>query len=161
MRRLLAPPARGPRDWAEAATMLAAVVAVAWICGRASGLLPPVEPNSDAATLGRAAVAFVAPAALEEAVFRAPLLWPGLHRPTVAAALLAAYVTYHLAGALLRPELAWVLADPLFLTLATCLGLACTVSAWRSQSLCPPIMLHWAVVAGWIVLFGGLHPVQA
>jgi len=42
-----------------------------------------------------------------------------------------------------------------FLTLATILGIVCTVSYFQSGSIYPPIMLHWAFVLGWLLIFGG------
>ena len=58
----------------------------------------------------------------------------------------------------MRPDLAHVLVDPAFVAIAAALGLACTLSAWRSRSIWPAVAMHWALVAGWIVLFGGLRP---
>jgi predicted Abi (CAAX) family protease len=119
-----------------------------------TGLLGPMDPGLGPDRLAAVALALLFPALVEEALFRGPLAHPRLRRPAVAAASLAAYVVWHPVGARLRPELA-VMARPGFLAITAALGLACTVSVWRSGSILPAVAMHWAVVSGWVLFYGG------
>lgn len=103
-------------------------------------------------------VPFVAPALLEEALFRGVLLPPrGARAPRWPwwVGSLAAYVAAHpLVAAVARPNARPVFDAPAFLAEALLLGAAATYLRERSGSLVPPVLLHGAVVAAWLV-FGG------
>ena len=47
--------------------------------------------------------------------------------------------------------------QPVFLTLAGLLGLACTLAYWLTHSLIIITLIHWLVVVIWLILLGGLE----
>jgi predicted Abi (CAAX) family protease len=68
---------------------------------------------------------------------------------------LTLYVASHPLGAwLFRPTARDVFYSPVFLLLATLLGLLCLVAYERTRSLWSCVVIHWLVVAIWL-LFGG------
>lgn len=113
-----------------------------------------------------AAIAFFVPVLAEESLFRGILLKPpsdgssGLG-PAVLSALL-----FTLWNPLLALLCGWILGDrcppwrelgfdPWFLAAVFALGLACARLALGTRSIWPGALLHWAVLVGWVVLFGG------
>lgn len=100
---------------------------------------------------------FFIPALLEEFIWRV-LLVPKpqskyFWRVGILALLL--YVLSHPLGAwLFRPTARDVFYDPAFLLLAGLLGLVCLAAYARTKSLWPSVVIHWLVVAIWL-LFGG------
>ncbi|HEX8513482.1 MAG TPA: DUF2235 domain-containing protein [Allosphingosinicella sp.] len=113
-----------------------------------------------------AAAAFFVPVLAEEALFRGLLLKPpsdgasGLG-PALLSGLL--FASYNLMAALLcRPLLGdrcppWADLgfDPWFLAATFALGLACARLALGTRSIWPGAVLHWTMLVGWVVLFGG------
>lgn len=51
--------------------------------------------------------------------------------------------------------------EPVFLLLAALLGIACTISYWQSGSLWPPVVIHWLIVAVWLILLGGYRKLHS
>lgn len=104
-----------------------------------------------------ALIVLIAPAFLEELVFRAPLLrW---RDPWLVAGLLAAYVAMHPLNAwAFAPELRRWSYDPGFLAVVAALGACASWLVWRSGRLYPAVLLHWAVVVVWLHLLGGPLP---
>jgi uncharacterized protein (DUF2235 family)/membrane protease YdiL (CAAX protease family) len=113
-----------------------------------------------------AGIAFFVPVLAEESVFRGILLKPpsdgaGGLGPAILSALL--FASYNLlAASLCRPLLGdrcplWADLgfDPWFLASTFALGLACARLALATRSIWPGALLHWTVLVGWIVLFGG------
>jgi predicted Abi (CAAX) family protease len=102
------------------------------------------------------------PAFVEELVFRVLLLprdaasVPRRKLMAVTAAALLAFVASHpINGWLFRPAALGLFTSPIFLTCATLLGVACTAAYFVSQSIWPPMAIHWLTVVVWIVLLGG------
>ena len=105
--------------------------------------------------------ALVMPGLLEELLFRVLLiphptepLRPFLRRSWIGLSWLL-FVLYHL--------LPWTPAffrEPVFLLGAGLLGLGCTVTYLHSRSIWTPMILHWAIVTPWLLLFGGLEKFQ-
>jgi uncharacterized protein (DUF2235 family) len=113
-----------------------------------------------------AAAAFLVPVLAEEAVFRGVLLKPpsdgatGLGPALLSGLLFASY--NWLAALLCRPLLGercphWADLgfDPWFLAATFALGLACARLALATRSIWPGAVLHWTMLVGWVVLFGG------
>lgn len=149
----LAPPRR--RDLAEAAALVAGVTATALALQAATGFLGPADPGLSG-RLWLLALALIVPVLVEELVFRGPLLLARFRTMPMAALLLVAFIAWHpLQAMLLRPDLVPLFSSAPFLIAAAALGLAATLSAWRSGSLLLPIVIHWVPVAGWIVVWGG------
>ncbi|WP_299328723.1 CPBP family glutamic-type intramembrane protease [Parasphingopyxis sp.] len=101
-----------------------------------------------------AAMLFVAPALLEELLFRGVLLKSG----SVLSAVLSvsAFIAWHpLQVYTIGPPWAAQFLDPAFLLGVAVLGIALAHLRLRTASLWPPIMLHWIVVAGWKLLLDG------
>ncbi|MEM6652021.1 MAG: CPBP family glutamic-type intramembrane protease [Pseudomonadota bacterium] len=109
--------------------------------------------------IGFALYLFVIPAALEEVVFRGPLLWSQARKESVPVWLivvsLSLFIVWHPANTyVFMPEARDLFSDWRFLTVAGALGCAATLLALRTRSLWPPIVFHWLVVVGWKALFG-------
>ena len=69
---------------------------------------------------------------------------------------LAIFIVYHPLNALsFFPAGLNCFFHPVFLLLATFLGIACTIVYLQSGSLWPPVFIHWLVVVVWLLLLGG------
>jgi predicted Abi (CAAX) family protease len=112
---------------------------------------------SVAAWLPVLATTFFVPAFVEELVWRV-LLVPKPHTKyfwQVGSLAVLAYVLSHpVAAWLFRATARDIFYSPAFLLLATLLGFTCLVAYARTKSLWACVMIHWLVVAVWL-LFGG------
>lgn len=150
------------RTWLVCAAVYAVFVVSAGSIGLLSGLLRPSAPHLPLRDmLLTALVIVIQPALVEEMVFRGLLLpreadaLPRRRLLVVAGAALALYVASHPLNAwLFRPE-ATVFANPVYLVLATLLGLTCTLTYFISRSLWPPVAIHWLAVLTWLWFLGG------
>lgn len=69
---------------------------------------------------------------------------------------MAAFVAYHpLKAVILSGGKRSTFTRPVFLLLTTLLGAACTTAYLQSGSLWPPVVIHWLIVAVWLLFFGG------
>ena len=141
----------GPlRSLALTLAALALAGAVAWPLGQAAGF---VHWDPDPGAWRLAVMALVFPALAEEAVFRGPLLcW---RQPWVAAVSLVAFVLWHPLQTLWYEGAAAVFLEPGFLVVAGLLGVLATVLVRRTGRLFPAVLLHWGLVAGWILIGDG------
>ena len=152
-----------PRQWAEVVLLFGIFLAAALPVGLASGLLT-FSPAREGvgALVAFAAVALAVPALFEETLFRAALLpHPRELLPCrwVALAVLAG-VTLFVLG---HPLVAWLLAPatrplayhPVFLGLCAVFGVFASLAYLRTGSVWPCVLMHWAVVVGWKIWFGG------
>ena len=126
--------------------------------GFATGLyhLTPTQPGL---ALRLLTVLFV-PALGEEIPFRG-LLTPGpgeSRRPGLAIAVSTTlYTLWHVVEALtFLPAAAPVFLRPDFLACCAVLGLGCAITRWRTGSLWPAVLLHWALVVVWQTWLGGV-----
>lgn len=152
-------PARA--GWLESAVWAGALVALAAPLAWAGGLIGvgAGPPTASARTL---LLPFLAPALLEESLFRGLLLphprrvgVPLVQRMRWWAASLAAYLVAHpLLAATLRGSARGVFDTPVFLLEAGLLGVTATALYERTGSLWPGVLLHGAVVAAWLSLGG-------
>jgi predicted Abi (CAAX) family protease len=151
------------RTWFACAGVFALFVACAGPIGLLSGLLRPTVPHvMTRDVVMTAALVFVHPAFVEEVIFRG-LLLPrdvrALPRRRVvmgAVVALALYVASHPLNAILfRPSVLQLFANPVYLVLATLLGIACTIAYLVSRSIWPAVAIHWVSVVTWIWLLGG------
>jgi len=136
---------------------LATLTAMAGI-GFLSGLyhLTPTQPGLALRLL----TVILVPALGEEAVFRG-LLMPGRSEtewPAFAIILSTAlYVAWHAVEALtFLPGAAGVFLRPDFLLCCAVLGVGCAILRWRTGSLWPAVILHWALVVIWQTWLGGV-----
>lgn len=109
------------------------------------------------------ATSLIAPAILEELVFRVILLpYPSSKIApefylTQSVISLCLFIIYHpLNGITFFPQGRKTFFNPVFLVLATALGLVCTLSYWQTGSLWLPVLIHWLSVVFWLLCFGGL-----
>jgi uncharacterized protein (DUF2235 family)/membrane protease YdiL (CAAX protease family) len=141
--------------------LLPALVLFGWL-GGFLGWDPRLSPQLALFAL----IAFFVPVLVEESLFRGILLKP----PSDGASGLGPAVLSAVLFALLNPMLAllcrWTLdrrcpswvelgLNPWFLAAVFALGLACARLALATRSIWPGAALHWAVLAGWVALFGG------
>lgn len=69
---------------------------------------------------------------------------------------LVIFILWHpINGLFIRKVARPLFTDPLFLTFAGLLGVACTTAYLISGSVWPPMIIHWAVVTPWILFLGG------
>ena len=149
--------------WRRCALLYALFLAVALPLGLWSGLLRPSRPPLTlGAALMLAATIALYPAFVEELVFRALLLprrADRVSRPRLAITAglaLVLYVVAHPINAyLFWPAVLRIFTDPVYLSLATLLGLTCTGAYLISGSIWPPVAIHWLSVVAWILLLGG------
>jgi predicted Abi (CAAX) family protease len=149
--------------WARCALVYLLFLICAFPVGLLSGLLQPGMPDlSPAAALVVALTLLVRPALVEELIFRGLLLprksdaisRTRLYATTTTALLL--FVAAHPINALLFwPAALLLFTNPVYLTLAALLGLACTAAYLMSGSIWPPVAIHWVTVVVWILLLGG------
>jgi uncharacterized protein len=101
------------------------------------------------------------PGLTEELIFRGLLVphptepLPPMMRRFWISASWALFFVYHLNP--WAPRLFW---QPMFLLGMGLLGVACTVSYLQSRSVWTAVLIHWAIVVSWLLLFGGLAQFQ-
>ncbi len=149
--------------WRRCLWIYVAFLACAIPVGLTSGLvhLAPA-PTTAAGSALLACTLLLHPALTEEIVFRALLLprRPERLRPATVAALVVIALVLYVGAHPLNAWLFWPAAMPVFtdasyLGLVTLLGAACTAAYLVSQSIWPPVLIHWVTVTAWILLLGG------
>jgi len=138
----------GWRDGVEALFLLLALGGLAVTLGtfRLAGESPPIGG------LEFAVLAFFIPALAEELAFRGPL---HPRAPVWSLISLSAFIAWHPIQVWLGlPAAQPLFLEPVFLVMAGALGLACTISRIRSNSLWPPVLIHWIAVLAWKALSG-------
>jgi predicted Abi (CAAX) family protease len=153
-------PTRG--QWVACAAAFAGYGIVAGAVGMLSGFFRPgwpTEPPWKLAVLPF--LLFVTPSFVEELFFRGVLLPHPRERvrPTIVAIAasfaLLAFILWHPLNGLLKPSVLPLFTNPVFLTLATLMGAACTTCYLVSGSIWPPVLVHWATVLVWGLFLGG------
>lgn len=164
VRGLQTPPWRAPlQSWA----LLPVFAACALPMGLLDGILrfDPIRPHWP---VFFAISVFVSPAFLEELVFRGLLIPRDIVRRSRLATWLALggstaiYTLSHPLGALTTsPAAKAFFLDPVFLVIVALLGITCGYGYVVSRSLWVPVIIHWAVVLVWVLVFGGYELVIA
>jgi predicted Abi (CAAX) family protease len=146
------------RSWVLTLAVSAVTLTAMAAIGFATGLyhLTPTQPGLALRLL----TVIIVPALGEEAVFRG-LLMPGrseTDRPARAIAVSTTlYVLWHVVEALtFLPGAASVFLRPDFLLCCAVLGVGCAILRWRTGSLWPAVLLHWALVVIWQTWLGGI-----
>jgi predicted Abi (CAAX) family protease len=139
------------RDWQEAILLLALFGIIYLPIGFSLNFLK-FQPESNWQTI--IAVLFSSfwmPGVNEELVFRG-LLIPrtGARNWSIAFSWLL-FLLYHL-----HPFVPAFFRTPAFLLGAGLVGIVCTMSYLRSKSIWTAIVLHWSIVAIWLLVLGGL-----
>jgi predicted Abi (CAAX) family protease len=105
---------------------------------------------------------FFIPSFFEEVVFRGLLLphkeraVSNIHLLFYAAFSVALFVSWHPINAMTTNHTAYtIFTNPLFLSLAALMGIACTITYIRTGSLWVPIAIHWLTVLVWVFLLNG------
>jgi predicted Abi (CAAX) family protease len=142
--------------WRFAALAGAATLAPVALVGWAGGLF---HASSDYAGLPLRLVSVIfVPALGEEAVFRG-LLAPDrteTSRPALAIVLAtAAFTAWHGVETLFLRHAAPIFLRPDFLASVAILGVGAAIIRWRTGSLWPVVILHWAEVVVWQTWLGG------
>ncbi|UAL13104.1 type II CAAX prenyl endopeptidase Rce1 family protein [Caulobacter segnis] len=147
-----------PRGWLLCLAVSAVTLATMAVIGFATGLyhLTPTQPGL---ALRLLTVLFV-PALGEEIPFRG-IMTPGpgeSRRPWLAIAVSTTlYTLWHVIEALtFLPAAAPVFLRPDFLLCCAVLGLGCAITRWKTGSLWPAVLLHWALVVVWQTWLGGV-----
>jgi predicted Abi (CAAX) family protease len=106
-------------------------------------------------------ISFFTPALLEEIFFRVLLLPNPKVNLSIYAYIwisfsLILFIIYHPLNAItLFKSGRKTFFDPIFLSLATLLGIICTITYLQSASLWTPVVLHWIIVVVWLTCLGG------
>lgn len=151
-----------PRGWRDTALLAAAYALVGiplgFITGRLTLEWSSAPPGQ---ILAFVLIAILAPSLVEELLFRVALIprntesvaptrrgiWAGIS--------LILFVAWHPVNAwLLNPWARPIFFDPVFLALATLLGLTCTLAYLRTGSIWSPVMIHWLTVIVWKLCLG-------
>jgi predicted Abi (CAAX) family protease len=151
------------RQWAEALLLFGIFLAVSLPVGLASGLLSFAPSHEDAGSLVVfAAVALAVPSLFEETLFRAALLpRPGEQRlglglvVNVAVAVALFVLGHPLVAWLVAPATRALAYNPVFLGLCAVFGVISSLAYLRTGSIWPSVLMHWTVVVGWKIWFGG------
>jgi len=137
--------------------------AIALPIGFSSGFLHSTLSSHPLIPQGRAiAFAFLAPAFTEEFIFRVLPLPHLLERASAIAWILwgllslLLFILYHPLNALSFYRTGYpTFFNPIFLSLAALLGLACTIAYRLTGSLWVIAFIHWIVVSAWLFALGG------
>lgn len=120
------------------------------------------RPQPSLAIIRIMATSLIAPAIVEELFFRVVLLPIPTDNLSFQTYLvhslfsLCLFIIYHPLNAItFFPQGRIAFFDPVFLTLATALGVICTWSYWQTGSLWLPVIIHWLSVVLWLSFFGG------
>ncbi len=113
------------------------------------------------------ATSFVAPGLLEELFFRGLLLPHPTENSDIKTVSiyiiisLLLFVVYHPLNAItFFPAGRKSFFDPVFLCLATLLGIICTLVYLKSGSIWIPVLIHWLIVVVWLLCLGGAEKLK-
>lgn len=105
---------------------------------------------------------FIFPSLLEEAFFRGVLIPRNTIERGAARSILAIgwstllFVLWHPLNAVtINPSAPAIFFDPVFLSIAAVLGIACGYGYIVSKSLWVPVLIHWTTVVVWVFFLGG------
>ena len=148
-------------DSTNLAIAIALYILLALLVGWQSGFLR-WQPQSRKLIFKVMATSLVAPAILEEAFFRVILLPYPANNISLwefiawSAFSLVLFVLYHpLNASTAFPQGKPLFFTPIFLCLATALGIVCTFAYWQTGSIWLSVVIHWLVVVLWLLCFGG------
>ncbi|RMG08227.1 MAG: CPBP family intramembrane metalloprotease [Cyanobacteria bacterium J055] len=150
-------------DWLYSVILLVVYAAIALPIGRKLNFLQFEMGLHPAIVLRMAIVAWIAPGLLEELVWRVCLI----PHPTEAIdpsifwfwviLSLCLFAIYHPLNFFVKHD---TFKDPIFLLLATLLGVICTMSYLKSGSIWTPTFLHWAIIVVWLSFCGGYDKIH-
>lgn len=151
-------PFRAPlKAWA----LLPVFVVISVAIGFPAGLLN-VEPMTSKSAVLLPLTLFIFPSLLEEAFFRGSLIPrnivdAGATKATGAVVISTViFVAWHPLNALAFNHSAIPLfLDPWFLLIVCALGITCGYGYVVSRSIWVPVIIHWATVTVWVLVFGG------
>ena len=143
--------------WRFSGLTALATVAVIGAVSALSGLAQPAQPDLTGLPV-RLLDTFFIPALGEELVFRGLLVADRTETAQPFASLgfaTVAFTCWHGVETIFLRRAAAIFLRPDFLACAAVLGLGCGVMRWRTASLWPAVLLHWAVVVVWQTWLGG------
>ncbi|MCC0178243.1 CPBP family intramembrane metalloprotease [Waterburya agarophytonicola K14] len=154
-------------DWLQGFFILSVYAIIALLFGLWTGFLQWNFNSSKLIIIRVAATSLVAPALLEELFFRALLLpYPSENTDlgfTYISSLVSLFlfVIYHpLNGLTFFPAGKQTFSNPVFLTFAAILGLACTIAYLSTGSIWISISIHWLAVVFWLLCLGGIDRLE-
>lgn len=151
------------KDWLYSVLLLSTYAAIALILGYKLNFLKLEMRLPSSIVLRIAIVAWIAPGLLEELVWRVCLI------PHFTEAIepltfwfwvilsLILFAIYHPLNFFVKHD---TFKDPIFLLLATLLGIVCTISYLESGSIWTPTFVHWAIVVVWLSFCGGYEKIH-
>lgn len=147
---LLTMPTR--QDWREAIVLLLIFAAIYLPIGFGLNFLKLQPEFNWQRILSVLFTTFWMPGVSEELFFRGLLIPQTGSRKFAIVFSWLLFVAYHL-----HPFAPAFFRTPAFLIGAGFVGIVCTVSYLRSKSLWSAIVIHWAIVWVWLMVFGGLN----
>ena len=149
-------------DWLVAAMLVLVYTSIALPVGFWSGFLKVDVQTSRRTIVGVVIGCLLSPGISEEVFFRVLMLphpsenASGLMLWFWGGASLALFIVYHPLNALtFYPVGRSTFMNPVFLLLATVLGVACSIAYLLIGSIWPAVALHWLAVTAWLLLLGG------
>lgn len=154
-------------DWSICLCALTVYTLVALLFGIWTGFLRWNLQSSGLTIVKVTITSFIAPALLEEFFFRAMLLpHPNENTGFDQIAIwsifgLFSFIVYHpLNGLTFFSAGRKTFSNPIFLTLASLLGLACTTTYLYTGSIWIPVVIHWLTLVIWLLCWGGIEQLQ-
>lgn len=148
------------KDWGLTLVILGIYGLVAMVIGMPSQFLQWLPSDKNWLHIGLKA--FLAPALVEEIGFRVLILPHASEGASFrtwcfwGCVSLFLFVIYHPLNGLTFYKSGYVtFSNPVFLILATLLGLACVLAYKLTHSLWPPVVIHWVAVVIWLCCLGG------
>ncbi|MDJ0601696.1 MAG: CPBP family glutamic-type intramembrane protease [Crocosphaera sp.] len=150
------------QDWYVSLGILLSYGLIVLPIGFKLGFLRWKLPNFSSQTPWKMFQLLIAPAFIEELIFRVIFLphplkqidsiqwlfWTGFS--------LILFIVYHPLNAMLfYPPGKGLFSQPIFLFFAGLLGISCTISYKITGSIWPCVMIHWLVVVIWLFFLGG------
>lgn len=156
------------RSWLYSAALLGTYAAIALSVGFYRGFVSVEVQASRRIAAGVAIASLFFPGITEELFFRVLLLpHPAENAAPLVLSLsfwgsLVLFVAYHPLNAFtFFPRGRKIFVNPVFLFSAALLGAVCAIAYLQTGSIWPSVAIHWAVVAAWLLLFGGYGKLYA
>ena len=151
-------------DWLNTIVLLVIYALIAFSFGFSFDFLQLEHQFAKNTVLRIIATSLFAPAIFEELLFRVILLPQPSENMPIGSILawsitsLFLFIIYHPLNAIIFfPSGRETFFNPVFLGLATLLGLICTAAYLQTGSIWSPVFIHWVTVIIWLLCLGGMR----
>lgn len=154
-------------DWLELLLLLVLYTAIALLLGFRFNFLQVNIINRWNIIFKLIIVSLFFPSIMEELLFRTILIPYPLEKVStinlsswILLSLILFVVSHPLNGMTLSPAKKEVFFKPIFLVLASFLGVICTIVYYHSGSLWTAVIAHWIIVSVWLIVLGGFEQLK-